>query len=86
MTSVLRGKDHIFSGWWSKIEVTQVLGIYIYITTGILQLSPTLAVSHHVLGKPRKFEPKPRELARKPGAGETKHPKAIPLRPSEDTN
>ena len=30
LTSVLIGKDHILGGWWSKIEVTQVLGIYIY--------------------------------------------------------
>ena len=26
MTSVLIGKDHILGGWWSKIEVIQVLG------------------------------------------------------------
>ena len=31
LTSVLIGKDLILSGWWSKIEVIQVLGIYIYI-------------------------------------------------------
>ena len=28
LTSVLVGKDPILSGWWSKIEVTQVLGSY----------------------------------------------------------
>ena len=28
LTSVLIGKGHILSGWWSKIEVIQVLGIY----------------------------------------------------------
>ena len=27
----LIGKGHISGGWWSKIEVIQVLGIYIYI-------------------------------------------------------
>ena len=31
LTSVLIGKDLILSGWWSKIEVIQVLGIYIYV-------------------------------------------------------
>ena len=31
MTSVLIRKDHILGGWWSKIEVIQVLGIYIYL-------------------------------------------------------
>ena len=30
MTPVLIGKGHILGGWWSKIEVIQVLGIYIY--------------------------------------------------------
>ena len=29
--SVLIGKDHILGGWWSKIEVIQVLGIYTYV-------------------------------------------------------
>ena len=28
LTSVLIGKDLILSGWWSKIKVIQVLGIY----------------------------------------------------------
>ena len=32
LTSVLIGKDLILSGWWSKIEVIQVLGIYIYMS------------------------------------------------------
>ena len=27
LTSVLIGKDHILGGWWSKIEVIQVLGV-----------------------------------------------------------
>ena len=31
LTPVLIGKGHILGGWWSKIEVIQVLGIYIYI-------------------------------------------------------
>ena len=31
LTRVLIGKGHILGGWWSKIEVIQVLGIYIYI-------------------------------------------------------
>ena len=31
LTSVLIGKDYILGGWCSKIEVTQVIGIYIYI-------------------------------------------------------
>ena len=28
LTSVLIGTDHILGGWWSNIEVIQVLGIY----------------------------------------------------------
>ena len=31
LTSVLIGKDHILGGWWSKIEVTQVLGMSIWV-------------------------------------------------------
>ena len=32
MTSVLIQKDHILGGWWSKIEVIQVLGIIYSLT------------------------------------------------------
>ena len=31
MTPALIGKGHIWDGWWSKIEVIQVLGVYVYI-------------------------------------------------------
>ena len=35
MTPVLIEKGHILGGWWSKIEVIQVLGIYIRISSSV---------------------------------------------------
>ena len=40
MTPVLIGKGHILGGWWSKIEVIQVLGIYMYIQMFCKELRP----------------------------------------------
>ena len=44
LTSVLIGKDNLLGGLWSKIEVIQVLGIYIYIY-GSWVMSPGLRKS-----------------------------------------